>query len=425
VARRGSSHERAIPRRSGLTRCSFLLADRLGGQPFGWCARKPGRASRVLAIYEPDAHGHRLHYVRRLVDAAHAAGTETVVYTSDAARTSAEAATHLRPDVLEPVCGSVPDSVWGEVAALRRLIKAHSAADTLLIPDGDRRLLATLIARCLTGGRRGGPAMGLLLMRNRPAVRRSVPAYVVKSVIAHGCRGVGIRVARLSAPLATRHAPCFPLLRLLPAVEDPVPDGPSTSREEARQRIGLAATDTVLLMAGYLDARKCPETVLDWLRATTCQPRPILILAGRLDDRTRQLVAEIHREDVADVRVHDGHVSEDFLNLLYAACDAVFCLHLNQGSSGALAHALAHKRPVIAWGSADVIDVVAARGVGVVLPARSLSSLDQAVRGALALSWPDSIAADLAKATSGTAFLAALAPHLAPGVRAEGVIHQI
>jgi hypothetical protein len=374
---------------------------------------RTGVTGTMLAIYEPNSHGHRYHYVRRLIDAANDAGVQSVLFTSQSASTSRECQMHLPAGTeVELVCEDVPDSALSDFTALRRVLSRLAVTDSLVMPDGDRRLVPLVAARSLTGGRRG-PAIGVLLMRSRPPSPRALPAYLLKALTARGGRLLGIRTSRLVAPLAPDNQACHAWLRALPRVTDPVPERPELSRQAARAQLGIAEDRTVLLLPGNLDERKCPDVVLDWFRRTRLTPRPLLVLAGRLDDSTRRLVDTVLQDGATtDLRVHDGFVFDELMHTLYAASDAIFCLHRNHGSSGALAHALAHRRPIIAWGSLDVVDVVTANGVGIPLAGLTTDHVDEAIRMITSLAWPEKVDRVIETAASGSGFLLGLAPDL-------------
>jgi glycosyltransferase involved in cell wall biosynthesis len=114
-----------------------------------------------------------------------------------------------------------------------------------------------------------------------------------------------------------------------------------------RTRIGLPEDGRVLLLFGRLGAYKGAETLLEALAALDA-PDLHLVVAGREVDPLEPLLARLPAPVLARIHCRTGNVSEEDVEPLFAAADAVVLPYRSILTSGTAFLALSLRRPVIA-----------------------------------------------------------------------------
>jgi hypothetical protein len=337
-----------------------------------------------ITILEFNPGGHRYEYVAHLVRGAGLAGNNVSLVTTERGRDSKEFLMHL--------ARFIPTGLTVEVVRVPRMIArieslwvfAMAAWFTrkgrrLIVPDGDR-VLPFLIVLALLGWRVSALSM-------RPNLRRSnSPVAIAKAAFFKiSCVAPRLSMHGLVPSLPDESGDELP--RGFHVVRDPLPTvDPSVvglERAAARELLGISAPATVALMPGTLNVRKSPMQVLEWLRYRLETGPAVLVLAGRVEPELKlRLIERIDQLGIPmeAVVMPDRYLSDLDLGLWYRACDLVLALYENIGSSGALAHAVVHGRPVVAWGNQVLCRAVRAYDLGVVLEDRSVEVIDTGLR---------------------------------------------
>jgi glycosyltransferase involved in cell wall biosynthesis len=326
--------------------------------------------STAFAFLQFEHSGHRLHYIRTLVEASDP-GTAPRLLTTQEAVGSREFEIHLgelasRNVLKVVVVGSSKDPARRLVAAaLRACVGTHDVR--MIVPDADRLLLSMLFA-AVRYGRAELPEMRLVIMRTPELSMR-------------GGRDSAVACAKIALSLILRcwwpRTKLFFLTdafgvvtarrgyRWIEPVRDPAGHLPCIDRVDARATLGLAGDAYVLGLLGAVGASKHPQLILDALR--DLPPRVVVLVAGRTDESTGQAILEAQRAPATAGRVIviDGYLTEAHLGTCVSACDALMLLYELDAPSGMLATAVHAGIPIVAGGSRWVRRVVERLDAGV------------------------------------------------------------
>lgn len=297
------------------------LADTLGSSP-----------RRRVLIVEPNHSGHRLYYVRLIVNEVVSRGDVAIVGVGPGATSSEEWQLHLRKirSQLEIVeCGDSARRTVAELAAL-------TFADHVIVPDGDA--IIAEIGRSRKWTTRA--TLAALLMREHGQPSRIPGLAALKSkakrllvASANGVSGVHVRVLKSSLWLGESSAH---------TVRDPVSlVDDSGAIQNAVAQWDLNSDRYWFGVVGAISQRKNISAVAAAL--LSCTSRPLgLVIAGKFAvdvvDEVEALVHELEEHGVA-VRIHDRLLSNLELDSLVAAVDCVVLAHSNEGSSGIMGKA--------------------------------------------------------------------------------------
>lgn len=287
---------------------------------------------RRILIAEPNHSGHRLYYVRLIVDEVVARGDVAIVGVGSGATSSEEWQLHLQKMAsrLEVVqCESVTRRVVAELAA-------STFADHVIVPDGDA--IISEIGR----SRKWAPHATLtaLLMREHGQPSRVPGMALLKTnakrllvASANSVRGVHVRVLK-SSLWAGKVSPR--------TLRDPV--SLAASGDELRKAAAQWALDSGRYWFGIVGAitqRKNISAVANALIARGGGPLG-LVIAGKFSPEVASQIAvlidELQEHGVA-VRIHDRLLSDLELDSMVAAVDCVVLAHSNEGSSGIMGKA--------------------------------------------------------------------------------------
>lgn len=333
---------------------------------------RPAADAGPVWIVEPNPEGHRLWYVRLLLEAAAAAGSPlpTVVTTARAPQ-SREWATHLSecdPDV------RILDEANGWLRVV--LAEATAARTHVVLLEADAALPVLVRTALRARGRLRGT--GLLMRAHPQGGMRGRLAFAGKLVLTAALRllAPAFTLRTLEAVPQSRH-PASAALGL-PVTPDPVVFAPLLrSREAWLRQAGIPERSWTLLVAGDLSERKHVPEILQALQHLHAvghgRQRPgepaggvRLALVGRLSAGARQAYESLSPEVRACITLQEGYLSDAELDTWIAAADAVAVLHRNEGSSGILLKCAAAGTPVLAGGARTVR--IATRALS--LPAR-------------------------------------------------------
>lgn len=316
--------------------------------------------SRVTAVVELDPFGHRLHYVRLLLE--HLPPIERLLLVSPAVADSAEFAEHLGDLDVELIvlaadhhAAAVPESL--------DLATARGAAH-LVIPEADKAVLPVLrvlLRGALRWSRPRRPRVTLLLMRTAlpGGPERATLGMALKPALVAVLRRLpGVRVRFLTdafGVVARRRG--FPGVR---PVRDPVTPPASASapaREGPRARIGVL---------GVISARKNVPVLV---RAAARRGEVEVVLAGRCDPDVREFLAVDADADAlrgqGRLRVDDRLLDDTEFDATLRSLDAVAVLHDNDAPSGIVAEACARGVPVVGPDRGWIATVLQSTGCGV------------------------------------------------------------
>ena len=314
--------------------------------------------SRSTAIVELEPLGHRLRYVRLLLDAV--PPTERLLLVSPPVAASAEFAEHLAG--IDPVLLGSDDHDAAIPEALA-VATAHGAGD-LVIPDGDkavRPLLWTLLRGSSTWARPRRPRITLLLMRT--AVPGGPEAATVgmalkPALVAALRRLPGVRVLFLTDAfgVVTRR-PGFPGVA---PVRDPVtpPADVPGAPGSGRTRIGVL---------GVISARKNVPVLV---RAAARRDDVDVVLAGRCEPDVRAFLDAdpdaAHLRATGRLEIDDRLLDADEFDAALRSVDVAAVLHDNDAPSGIVAESCARGVPVLGPDRGWIATVLDATGCGVV-----------------------------------------------------------
>jgi hypothetical protein len=347
------------------TVCARVLSWTVARRSGGGTTRLAEPRGGGVAILEADPTGHRLHYVRHLVEAV--GPDRCVVFMSNQAAGSDEFAAHT--DVI-----SASMQVLTTADTHRALLESGVAgartagAQRLVLPDGDRYLLPLLLL--MARHPRLRLHIRLLLMRTTAigGIERPRPAMIVKPVLVQLLRIFPqVQILFLTDALgvvARRRG--FPGIS---AVEDPVSPPAEPLGEMPLWLPPVGTNTTTIGVFGVISPRKNLPLLVE---AVTCLPDAILVVGGRLEPGVRDFVdTDNHvRELVADGRmiVIDRPLSAQELAAGLASVDVVAVLYNNDGPSGILAEACVRHTPVLVPTGGWLAHVVESTKIGVATP---------------------------------------------------------
>ncbi len=153
------------------------------------------------------------------------------------------------------------------------------------------------------------------------------------------------------------------------------------TREEARQRLGIATDDFVVLFFGTIHPYKGLDDLLE-LFARTDKQNLRLLIAGACQDEA--ILARIDQaKKTGGIAFHNGHVEDDDVATYFRACDVV-CLPFQKiTTSGSAMLALSFGKPIITpriGAQRDLPDTI-----GFLYDPGQVDGLEQSLRSAIDL----------------------------------------
>ena len=311
-------------------------------------------------IFEPSSQGHRLQYVRSVLDALADYPVSRLFVTARGMQETAEFATHLSPiagtfgiDEIASQAGEGSPRMVGmrRFSDLRKAIGRHRP-EHVYVPYADGLMQISGLASRFGGSlARQGMEIEGLLMRGRFAYSPepvSMPAHAsIKALewspfdIVHHLDPIVHEFLRGYSPtLAAK-------LRLLPEAVEHVKILPA---KLARERLGIPTHGRYIGALGALFAGKGIALLLKAFVKANLAADTRLLLVGIADAPLLDLLREDYAEQVRSSRIiHIArYVSQDEFHLGLNASDLICVPHLHQtGSSGLVVRAAAARRPIL------------------------------------------------------------------------------
>jgi len=340
-------------------------------------------------VFEPNHGGHRLTYAGALARALVAFGVACELVLDGAARGTAEFHAQVEPlgsDVriheIPPVrAAGVYGSGGGRLARLldaARLLRP----DYLFVPyaDGLTQLLAFVpgAARYLASQVGASEA----LMMRGPSPLQSLPRrWAARRVIAHPpWSTLHHSDARLVFEIGTNE-------RLVGVMPEPIAAAEVRDARQAREALGWPPDHRFVLVAGYLDERKCVgEIVAAFSSAFAGRAGISLVLAGRMAPAIRAevepLLARLDRD--GQLVWLDRYVSDRELTLALHAADLVCTVYrAHEGPASIANRAVVAGRYVLAGPGAWFDWTIRRLGLGMTCPSLDPADLRAALREAI------------------------------------------
>jgi glycosyltransferase involved in cell wall biosynthesis len=173
-------------------------------------------------------------------------------------------------------------------------------------------------------------------------------------------------------------------IRVLPhGIGDPVE---ISSKEEARQRLNLAPSETVFLVFGILRKDKRLDLAIE---ATKGLPGCRLVIAGEPHEFTEATVKELVQRSGGEqsVSIEIAYLPEQRMHDYFSACDAVVIPYNKsfKGQSGILTLACGHGKAMIASDVGSLGEVVRKNGMGFAVEPENVSALRDGILQFLSL----------------------------------------
>lgn len=315
---------------------------------------------RATAVVELDPLGHRLRYVRLLLDAL--PPTERLLLVSPRVAASPEFAEYLASVVGDVLVLSADD----HDSAIPEALATATArgARHLVVPDGDKAvgpLLRALVRGSLGRSRPRRPRVTILLMRTAlPGGPESATVgMALKPALVAALRRVpGVRMHFLTDAfgVVTRRRG-FPGVTPVRDPVTPPADALDPTRTGDRVRVGIL---------GVISARKNVPVLL---RACVTRREVDVVLAGRCEPDVREVLAT--DPDAARLRaegrlaVDDRLLDDAEFDAALRSLDVAAVLHDNDAPSGIVAESCARGVPVLGPDRGWIATVLDATGCGV------------------------------------------------------------
>lgn len=329
-------------------------------------------------IFELDHSGHRLQYVRVLIDALAPLNEEVLFFTSDRVIESDEYKTHLRE--VESSFRVITCPYKSHTGPLRRALAKvnafraalkHHHPDHVFVPYADG--LAQLLGIARMVGALDIPAgveIEGIMMRGGFAYPTDKWADRLRAWISLAATKMlpfevlhqldPIPFSALKKMRGKFHAHC----RIIP---EPVEAIERIDRAEARRKIGIPVHGRFVVNLGSGDTRKGTDLLLRAFARAKLKSDDRLLLVGKLSSEIRRLIEDEMKAAVQDGRliVIDQYVSHEQFCLGLNAADVIctpYPRHI--GSSGIVVRAAAIGKPILASNYGWVGAVVSTFGLG-------------------------------------------------------------
>jgi glycosyltransferase involved in cell wall biosynthesis len=150
--------------------------------------------------------------------------------------------------------------------------------------------------------------------------------------------------------------------------------------EEARQKLGIAEDEKVLLFFGYVRAYKGLNYLIDALPEVLKRFKVKLLVAGEFYDDKEHYMEQIHRLSLQDgVQIFDDYIPNEEVGLYFAAANVVVLPYVSATQSGIVQIAYNYNKPVITTDVGGLPEAVANEVTGFVVPPQNSQVLAQTI----------------------------------------------
>lgn len=328
-----------------------------------------------LLIVEPQAGGHRMHYVRHVATAAVARGWRVSIATwpESISHPSFKQLEMALPNAFGTLLMSrsrMPDELLRQGAGFRQQLAFHrTCADLYRSLSGDE-LPSHVFVPFLNNFDKIVPFLG------SPFGRTPWSGIVMRDTFHHEAMGIPGRRRRsdvvkkwLFLRLASnqRLRALFTIDEALPEfleryhlraaervvfVPDPVQMPLAVDRGAVRTSLGIDESSVVVLVFGTLDQRKQVDAVIAAMKLPACPDSVVLLIAGRQTSEIERLVGSADARKLAEsgrlVQINEYLSAEQEADV-FAAADIIWVGYRDHYTmSGVLLQAAASELPVIA-----------------------------------------------------------------------------
>ncbi|MBD3180538.1 MAG: glycosyltransferase [Candidatus Latescibacteria bacterium] len=156
-------------------------------------------------------------------------------------------------------------------------------------------------------------------------------------------------------------------------------EGDSTSRERAREKLGITSPN-LLLFFGYIRPYKGLKYLLRAMRRIVGKIDAHLLVVGEFYDDSGPYRKLIREEGIQErVTLVDRYVDNEEVEIFFAASDLVVLPYISATQSGIAQIALAFDRPVVVTGVGGLPEVVSEGRTGFVVPPADSGEIASAV----------------------------------------------
>jgi len=346
-----------------------------------------------IAIYEAGGGGHRLSYVRYLVEGLAERGIRPIVVLGDIALDDPAYETQLAPhrDRFDQVV--VPARTGRPVIAFARrarqissILKKHRP-DRLWVPDGTGLAQIAWMLSRIGLFRTHGVKVRVLIVRVAALYRRGgslirrLGDRMFEAMVASGIFDHVVLIDRYAQRWLRERGHTGRSV----FTWDPLPEAPEATPAECRERLGLDPGGRGWSMAGRIDQRKGADLAIRaFMRlheSGRIRDDDRLFLAGGADAAVRELLEGEAAPLVESGRIVRGpaYVSEDDFWYWLGAGDVVLaCYPRHIGPASLPVRAAALRRPVVGESDSWIARTIEDFGLGVVTDSAS-RELDEAM----------------------------------------------
>ncbi|MDT4940818.1 MAG: hypothetical protein QOJ34_907, partial [Pseudonocardiales bacterium] len=302
-------------------------------------------------LVEPNPLGHRFQAVAEVAEVARRSG-DVVLLTSKGAGESEWFASFLQNAPITVV--ERYDSIYPPTREMARGIAEVArgrSASTAVVMDADESLKRWWYAAWLEF--RGLP--------NKPRVVFMLTRYIARLELLD-LAGWQLKISKavlalLAMATGTLHRAAgfagrddFATGWVVKRLRDPaVNTAHARDRAELRRKLDLPQDRRIVGIIGAIDARKSVPLLYEATVASG--PDADLLVAGSMTDDVAEWVDARTPAELARLVLRRGHLTNDELDQLVAACDVISVVQLNKGPSGIMGKALTAGVPVVTAGS--------------------------------------------------------------------------
>jgi hypothetical protein len=305
----------------------------------------------TTVLVEPDPIGHRFKAVADVAAVAGRSG-DVVLLTSVGARATDWFASFLGDLPIEVI--ERFDDVYPPTREMARAVAEvcrSRAVSTVVVMDADASLKRWWYAAALEfRGLRNRPRVVFMLTRYIARLelfdRQGWTLRIVKATLV--MLAMATRTLHRAAGFAGRDD--FSSGWVVKRLRDPaVNSAHSRDRAAIRRQLGLPLDRRIVGIIGAIDARKSVPLLYEATVASADDAD--LLVAGVVSDDVGEWLDSRAPGELERMILRRGHLGNDELDQLVAACDVVSVVQLNKGPSGIMGKALTAGVPVVTAGS--------------------------------------------------------------------------